>query len=84
MWHKYVQIAVMTYNTSYHETLGWEPTTDFHGRIPYNNLDIKLGIKPERRKIANEDLADELQKQIAEIHQSAKDNLMQSYLKYKK
>ena len=84
MWHKYVQIAVMNYNTSYHESLGCEPTTVFHGRIPYNILDIKLGLKPERKKDANEDLTDELQKQIAEIHQSAKDNLMQSYLKYKR
>ena len=30
----------------------------------------------------NADLTDDLQKQIAEIHQAAKDNLMQSYLKY--
>ena len=82
MWHKYVQIAVMNYNTSYHESLGCEPTTVFHGRIPYNILDIKLGLKPEWKKDTNEDLTDELQKQIAEIHQSAKDNLMQSYLKY--
>ena len=36
------------------------------------------------KKDANEDLTDELQKQIAEIHQAAKDNLMQSYLKYKR
>ena len=84
MWHKYVQIAVMNYNTSYHENLGCEPTTVFHGRIPYNILDIKLGLKPEWKKDANEDLTDELQKQITEIHQSAKDNLMQSYLKYKR
>ena len=84
MWHKYVQIAVMSYNTSYHESLGCEPTTVFHGRIPYNILDNKLGLKPEWKKDANEDLTDELQKQIAEIHQSAKDNLMQSYLKYKR
>ena len=84
MWHKYVQIAVMNYNTSYHESLGCEPTTVFHGRIPYNILDIKLGLKPEWKKDANEDLADELQKQISEIHQSAKDNLKQSYLKYKR
>ena len=34
MWHKNVQIAVMNYNTSYHENLGCEPTTVFHGRIP--------------------------------------------------
>ena len=50
MWHKYVQIAVMNYNTSYHESLGGEPTTVFHGRIPYNILDIKLGLKPNWEK----------------------------------
>ena len=83
MWHKYVQIAVMNYNTSYHESLGCEPTTVFHGRIPYNILDIKLGLKPEWKKDNNDELTDQLQKQIAEIQQAAKDNLMQSYLKYK-
>ena len=83
MWHKYVQIAVMNYNTSYHESLGCEPTTVFHGRIPYNILDIKLGLKPNWEKDHNEDLTDQLQKQIDEIHQAAKENLMQSYLKYK-
>ena len=57
----------MTYNTSYHESLGCEPKTVFHGRIPYNILDIKLGLKPEWKKSNNEDLTDELQKQIGEI-----------------
>ena len=47
MWHKYVQIAVMNYNTTYHERLGCEPSTVFHGRIPYNILDLKLGIRPK-------------------------------------
>ena len=83
MWTKYVQIAVMNYSTSYHENLGCEPTTVFHGRIPYNILDIKLGLKPNWEKDSNEELTDQLQKQIAEIHQAAKENLMQSYLKYK-
>ena len=73
----------MNYNTSYHESLGCEPTTVFHGRIPYNILDIKLGLKPKWEKDSNEELTDQLQKQIAEIHQAAKENLMQSYLKYK-
>ena len=72
MWHTYLQIAVMNYNTSYHERLGCEPTTVFHGRIPYNILDIKLRLKTEWKKDANEDLTEEIQKQIAEIHQSAK------------
>ena len=78
MLHKYVQIAVMNYNTSYHEILGCEPTTVFHGRIPYNILDIKLGLNLEWKKENNEDLTDQLLKQIAEIHQAAKENLMQS------
>ena len=86
MWHKDVHIAVMNYNTSYHESLGCEPRTVFHGRIPYITLDIKFGLKPEWKKDNNEQLkqlTDELQKQIPEIHQAAKENLMQSYLKYK-
>ena len=83
MWHKYVQIAVMNYNTSYHKSLGCDPTKVFHGRIPYNILDIKLGLKPNWKNDNAEELTEQLQKQIAEIHQAAKDNLMQSYLKYK-
>ena len=50
MWHKYVQIAVMNYNTSYHESLGSEPTTVFHERIPYNMLDIELELKPMEKR----------------------------------
>ena len=84
MRHKYVKIAVSNYNTSYHESLGCEPTRVFHGRIPYNILDIKLGLKPDWKTDDNEKLADEVQKQIDNIHQSAKDNLMQSHHKYRK
>ena len=74
----------MNYNTSYHESLGCEPTSVFHGRIPYNILDIKLGLKPEWNNDDNKDLTDVLQEQVAEVHQAAKDNLMQCYLKCKR
>ena len=47
LWHKFVQIAVMIYNQTYHETLGCEPSTVFHGRTPYNVLNLKLGNKPK-------------------------------------
>ena len=47
MWLKDVQIAVINWNTSYPDSLGCELTTVFHGRIPYNILDIRLGLKPE-------------------------------------
>ena len=47
IWHKYVNIAVLNYNTSYHTGIGCEPNRVFHGRIPYNILDLKLGIRPQ-------------------------------------
>ena len=84
MWHKSVQIAVMNYNTTYHETLGCEPSTVFHGRIPYNVLDLKLGIRPKWKTTTNSDMVEQLQKQIDEVRATAKDNIMLSYLKYKK
>ena len=46
LWHKYINIAVLNYNTSYHSSIGCEPSRVFHGRIPYNVSDIKLGIRP--------------------------------------
>ena len=81
MWHKYVQIAVMNYNTTYHETLGCEPSTVFHGRKPFNVLDSKLGIKPKWKTTPNSDIAEQLEKQIDEVRPTAKDNIMLSYLK---
>ena len=84
MWHKYVQIAVMNYNTTYHETLGCEPSSVFHGRIPYNVLDLKLGIKPKLKTTPNSDIAEQVQKQIDAVRATAIDNIMLFYLKYKK
>ena len=51
LWHKYVNIAVLNYNTSYHTSFGCEPSRVFHGRFPYNVLDLKLGILPQRQPI---------------------------------
>ena len=48
LWHKYIGIAVLNYNTSYHSSIGCEPSRVFHGRIPYNIYDLKLNIRPEK------------------------------------
>ena len=47
LWHKYVSIAVLNYNTSYHVSIGCEPSRVFHGRIPYNIFGLKMGIRPQ-------------------------------------
>ena len=39
LWHKYINIAVLNYNTSYHTSISCAPSRVFHGRIPYNVLD---------------------------------------------
>ena len=54
MWHIYVQIAVMSYNTTYHETMCCEPSTLFHGRIPHSVLDLKMGIQQKWKTTPNQ------------------------------
>ena len=40
LWHKYVSIAVLNYNTSYHTSIDCEPSREFHGRNLYIILDF--------------------------------------------
>ena len=40
-WHKYVNITVLNFNTSYHTSVGCEPSRVFYGRFSYKTLDLK-------------------------------------------
>ena len=82
-WHKYLPLAVLNYNTTYHTSLGCEPSRIFHGRIPYNILDHKLGLNPNPKVLPTTDFADEFQRRTQILLDSTKKNIMQSYLKYK-
>ena len=82
-WHKFLPLAVLNHNTNYHATLGCEPTRVFHGRIPHNILDFKLGYNPNPRFPPQTEVAEEVQRRIALLHEQTKKNIMQSYLKYK-
>ena len=44
-WHKYLTIAILNYNTTYHSSINCEPSRVFHGRVPHNVLDHKLGLR---------------------------------------
>ena len=81
--HKYVNIAVLNYNTSYHTSIGCEPSRVFHGRIPYNVLDLKLGICPLQQPIPTSQIAQDVLEQTEMIHQDVRKNAMQAYIKYK-
>ena len=83
LWHKYVNIAVLNYNPSYHTSIGCEPSRVFHGRIPYNILDLKLGIRPQQQPVPTSQIAQDILERTEMIHQDARKNTMQAYIKYK-
>ena len=47
LWHKYINIPVLDYNTSCHTSIGCEPSRVFRGRLLYIVLDLKLGNRPQ-------------------------------------
>ena len=82
-WHKYLSLAVLNYNTTYHSSIGCEPSRIFHGRVPYNILDHRLGLNPNPQIFPTTDFAEELQTRTQILIDKTKKNIMQSYIKYK-
>ena len=83
LWHKYINIAVLNYNTSYHTSIGCEPSRVLHGQFPYNVLDLKLGILPKQQPIPTSQTAQEVLEQTEMIHQDVRKNTMQAYIRNK-
>ena len=83
MWHKYVNIAILNYNDLYHTSIGCEPSGVHHGRVPYNFLDLKMGISPHRIPTPNSQIAEDVLKQTERIFHDVRKNTMQAYVKSK-
>ena len=83
LWRKYVKIAVLKYNTSYHTNFSCGPSRDFHGRVPHNILDLILGIRPQQQPIPNSQIAQYYLDQTEMIHQDIRKNAVQAYIRYK-
>ena len=83
LWHKYINIAVLNYNTSHHTSFGCEPSRVFHSRNPYNTLDFKLGIRPQQQSILTSQIAQNVLDQTEMIHQAVRKNTTQAYIKVK-
>ena len=82
-WHKYLPLAVLNYNNTYHSSIGCEPSKVFHGRIPFNVLDYKLWNNPNENFLPTTEFAEEVQPRTQILIVQTKKNFMQSYLKYK-
>ena len=83
LWRKYINIAVLNYDTSYHSSIGCEPSRVFHGRMPDNILDLKIGIRPQKIPSPNSESAQDVLEQTEAIFQDVRRNAMQAYIKYK-
>ena len=82
MWHKQISVAVLNYNTSYHSSIGCEPSRVFHGRIPYNILDLKMGIRLQKIPSPDSQIAQDVLEQTDMIFRDVLRNAMQDYIKY--
>ena len=59
-WHKCLPIAILNCNTTYHSPIDCEPSRVFHGRIPHNILDHKLGLRFNPNIAPTTDFAEEI------------------------
>ena len=55
----------------------------FHGRIPYNILDLKVGIRPQKIPSPDPEIAQNVLEQTEITFQDVRRNAMQAYIKYK-
>ena len=83
LWHKYISIAVLNYNTSYHSSIGCEPSRVFHGRIPYIIVDLKIGIRSQKIPSPDSGIAQDVLEQTEMIFHDVRKKAMQAYIKYK-
>ena len=77
-WHKYVNIAFLNYKTSYHTSIECEPSRVFHGRVPYNVIDLKMGICQQTIPTLNSKIAEDVLKQTEMIFHDVRKNTMQA------
>ena len=80
MWHQFLPMTVLNYHTSYHTSLGCEPSGVFHGRVLYNVLDVKYGLKPQNPAPTNSEIAEGVLRQTKEIVEQTQRSLMQAYV----
>ena len=72
---------MLNFNTTYHSSIGCDPSKEFHGRISHNVLDHKIGNIPKKNFLPTTELAEEVQQRTQILIDQT--NIMQSYLKYK-
>ena len=82
-WANYVDLACFIYNTSYHTSLGCSPTLLFHGRQPYNPVDLRFRTNWKKDLELTTDTVTAIQDRMSDLLRRTKDNVVIAYLKYR-
>ena len=83
-WHKNLPIVILNYNTTYHSSIDCEPSRVFHGRVPHNIIDHKLGLRFNPNAPPTTDFAEEVLRRTKIPSDKTRENVMQSFIKYKR
>ena len=83
-WHKYVPLAILTYNTTCHSSIDCELSRVLNGRVPHNILGNKLGLRFNPNIAPTTDFAEKLLRRTKILYDKTKKNVRQSYIKYKR
>ena len=81
-WDRFVNIAIIAHNTTYHDSLKCSPTEIFHGRIPYHPLDLQFRNANNSVNAKCKDVNEILDK-MNYIFRVNSDSIISAYHKYK-
>ena len=83
-WHKYLTNAILNHNTTCHSSIDCEQSQVFHGRVPHNILDHKVGLRFNPNTAPNTDFAEKLLRRTKILYDKTKINVLQSYIEHKR
>ena len=79
-WDRYVDIAIMAYNTTYHDSLKCSPTEIFRGKVLYNPPDLHIRNLNKQTETKCKDV-NELLDKMNLIFRNNSDNIISAYHK---
>ena len=83
-WHKYLTIAILNYNTTYHSSIDCKTSPEFHSTVPHNILNHKPGLRFIPNIAPATDFAEELLRRTKILYDRNKKIIMRSYIKFRR
>ena len=82
-WHKIANFAILNYNTFRRTNIFCETLRVFHEHVPYNVLDLKTSICPQKPSRPNSFIVQDFFDQTEIILQDVRKNSLQVFIEYK-